>query len=48
MLALWGQSPLLGVSLGEREGLREGLTTLNEAARRANVSPLPAPAKGSI
>ena len=38
----------LGVSLGELEGLREGLTTLNEAARRANVSPLPVPAKGSI
>jgi hypothetical protein len=38
----------LGVGLGELEGLREGLTTLNEAARRADVSPLPAPAKGSI
>jgi DNA-binding MarR family transcriptional regulator len=38
----------LGVGLGELEGLREGLTTLNKAARRANVSPLPAPAKGSI
>jgi MarR family transcriptional regulator, organic hydroperoxide resistance regulator len=33
----------LGVSLGELEELRRGLTTLNDAARRADVTPLPAP-----
>jgi DNA-binding MarR family transcriptional regulator len=38
----------LGMSLGELEGLRGGLATLNDAARRANVKPLPAPAKDSI
>jgi MarR family transcriptional regulator, organic hydroperoxide resistance regulator len=38
----------LGLSLGELEDLHRGLTTLNEAARRAGVSPLPAPAKDSI
>ena len=38
----------LGLSLGELEGLREGLTALNEAARRAGVEPAPAPAKDSI
>jgi MarR family transcriptional regulator, organic hydroperoxide resistance regulator len=38
----------LGVSLGELEELRKGLTELNDAARRAGVDPLPAPAKDSI
>src|SRR5579859_2132702 len=38
----------LGVSLGELEDLHKGLTTLNDAARRADVRPLPAPAKDSI
>jgi DNA-binding MarR family transcriptional regulator len=38
----------LGMSLGELEGLREGLTALNEAARRAGVAPAPAPAQDSI
>jgi DNA-binding MarR family transcriptional regulator len=38
----------LGLSLGELEDLHRGLTALNEAARRAGVSPLPAPAKNSI
>jgi MarR family transcriptional regulator, organic hydroperoxide resistance regulator len=38
----------LGMSLGELEGLHAGLTTLNDAARRANVKPLAAPAKHSI
>ncbi|HEX6450939.1 MAG TPA: MarR family transcriptional regulator [Trebonia sp.] len=38
----------LGMSLGELEELHKGLTTLNEAARRAGVKPLPAPAKDSV
>jgi DNA-binding MarR family transcriptional regulator len=38
----------LGVSLGELEDLHKGLTTLNDAARRADVRPLPVPAKDSI
>jgi DNA-binding MarR family transcriptional regulator len=38
----------LGLSLGELEELHRGLTTLNDAARRADVKPLPAPAKDSI
>jgi DNA-binding MarR family transcriptional regulator len=38
----------LGLSLGELEELHRGLTTLNDAARRAGVKPLPAPAKDSI
>jgi MarR family transcriptional regulator, organic hydroperoxide resistance regulator len=38
----------LGMSLGELEELHKGLTTLNEAARRAGVKPLPDPAKDGI
>jgi DNA-binding MarR family transcriptional regulator len=38
----------LGMSLGELEDLHKGLTALNEAARRAGVKPLPAPAKDSV
>jgi DNA-binding MarR family transcriptional regulator len=38
----------LGMSLGELEELHAGLTALNDAARRAGVQPLPAPAKDSI
>jgi DNA-binding MarR family transcriptional regulator len=38
----------LGMSLGDLEELHKGLTTLNEAARRAGVKPLPAPAKDSV
>jgi DNA-binding MarR family transcriptional regulator len=38
----------LGLSLGELQELHRGLTTLNEAARRAGVKPLPAPAKDSV
>jgi len=38
----------LGMSLGELEGLHAGLTALNDAARRANVKPLAAPAEHSI
>jgi MarR family transcriptional regulator, organic hydroperoxide resistance regulator len=38
----------LGMSLGELEELHSGLTALNDAARRAGVKPLPAPAKDSI
>jgi MarR family transcriptional regulator, organic hydroperoxide resistance regulator len=38
----------LGLSLGELEELHRGLTALNDAARRAGVKPLPAPAKDSI
>jgi len=38
----------LGMSLGDLEELRNGLTAINEAARRAGVNPLPAPAKGSV
>ena len=38
----------LGMSLGDLMGLHKGLTELNEAARRAGVTPLPAPATDSI
>jgi MarR family transcriptional regulator, organic hydroperoxide resistance regulator len=38
----------LGMSLGELEELHMGLTELNDAARRAGVTPLPAPARDSI
>jgi DNA-binding MarR family transcriptional regulator len=38
----------LGMSLGDLEELHRGLTTLNEAARRAGVKPLPAPANGGV
>lgn len=38
----------LGMSLGELEELHKGLMTINEAARRAGVKPLPAPAKDSL
>lgn len=38
----------LGMSLGDLQELHKGLTTLNEAARRAGVKPLPAPAKDGI
>ena len=38
----------LGMSLGELEELHRGLTALNDAARRADVRPLPGPAKDSI
>ena len=38
----------LGLSLGELEELHRGLTTLNDAARRAGVKPVPGPAKDSI
>ena len=38
----------LGMSLGDLEELHSGLTALNNAARRAGVQPLPAPAKDSI
>jgi DNA-binding MarR family transcriptional regulator len=38
----------LGLSLGELEELHRGLTALNDAARRAGVQPLAAPAKDSI
>jgi DNA-binding MarR family transcriptional regulator len=38
----------LGLSLGELEELRIGLTTLNEAALRAGIKPLPGPARDSI
>jgi DNA-binding MarR family transcriptional regulator len=38
----------LGMSLGDLEELRNGLTAINEAARRAGVNPLPAPAKDSV
>jgi DNA-binding MarR family transcriptional regulator len=38
----------LGTSLGELEELREGLTALNEAARRAGVKPSPSPSKDSL
>jgi hypothetical protein len=36
------------MSLGDLEELRTGLTTLNDAARRADVKPLPGPRPGSI
>ena len=38
----------LGTSLGELEELRDRLTALNEAARKAGVKPSPAPARDSI
>jgi DNA-binding MarR family transcriptional regulator len=38
----------LGMSLGELEELHKVLTALNDAARRAGVKPLPAPAKDSV
>ncbi len=38
----------LGMSLGDLEELHRGLTTLNDAARRAGVKPLPGPATESI
>jgi MarR family transcriptional regulator, organic hydroperoxide resistance regulator len=38
----------LGLSLGDLEELHKGLTAVNEAARRAGVKPLPAPAKDSV
>ncbi|HEY5394789.1 MAG TPA: MarR family transcriptional regulator [Trebonia sp.] len=38
----------LGMSLGDLEELHKNLTTVNEAARRAGVKPLPAPAQGSL
>jgi MarR family transcriptional regulator, organic hydroperoxide resistance regulator len=38
----------LGMSLGELEDLHKGLMAVNEAARRAGVRPLPAPAPGSV
>jgi DNA-binding MarR family transcriptional regulator len=38
----------LGLSLGDLEELHKGLTTLNEAARRAGVKPVPSPAKGGV
>ncbi len=38
----------LGMSLGDLEELHKGLTTLNEAARRAGVKPLPAPVKDGV
>jgi MarR family transcriptional regulator, organic hydroperoxide resistance regulator len=38
----------LGMSLGDLMELHQGLTEINEAARRADVKPYPAPAKDSI
>ena len=38
----------LGMSLGDLEELHKGLMAINEAARRAGIRPLPAPAKDSI
>jgi len=38
----------LGMSLAELEDLHRALTGLNDAARRAGVKPLPAPAKDSV
>jgi MarR family transcriptional regulator, organic hydroperoxide resistance regulator len=38
----------LGVSLGDLMELHKGLTELNQAACRAGVQPVPAPAKDSI
>ena len=38
----------LGMSLGDLEELHKGLTTLNEAARRAGVKPLPPPGKDGV
>jgi hypothetical protein len=36
------------MSLGDLEELHRGLTTLNDAARRVGVKPVPGPAKDSI
>jgi hypothetical protein len=36
------------MSLGDLEELHKGLTAVNEAARRAGVKPLPAPATDSV
>jgi MarR family transcriptional regulator, organic hydroperoxide resistance regulator len=38
----------LGLSLGDLEELHKNLTAVNEAARRAGVKPLPAPAQDSV
>ncbi len=38
----------LGMSLSDLEQVHKWLTTINDAARRAGVEPLPAPAKGSV
>jgi DNA-binding MarR family transcriptional regulator len=38
----------LGMSLGDLEELHKELMTLNEAARRAGVKPLSAPARDSV
>src|SRR5580704_8573940 len=38
----------LGMSLGDLMEVHKGLTELNDAARRAGVKPVPAPAKDSI
>jgi DNA-binding MarR family transcriptional regulator len=38
----------LGMSLGELEELHRGLTTLNDAARRAGVKPMPSPVQDSV
>src|SRR3984885_5327835 len=37
-----------GMTLADLEAIRDGLTNLNEAARRAGVNPLPAPAADSV
>ncbi len=38
----------LGLSLGDLEELHKNLTAVNEAARRAGVRPLPAPARDGV
>ncbi|HEY2521558.1 MAG TPA: MarR family transcriptional regulator [Streptosporangiaceae bacterium] len=38
----------IGVELGELQDLQQALVRLNEAARRAGVQPLPAPAQDSV
>jgi MarR family transcriptional regulator, organic hydroperoxide resistance regulator len=38
----------IGVELGELQGLQQALMQLNEAARKAGVKPLPAPAPDSV
>lgn len=38
----------LGMSLGELEELHKGLTAISEAARRAGVKPVPAPARDGV
>ena len=40
--------PKLGMSLGDLEELHTELTAVNEAARRAGIKPLPAPAGDSV